>query len=47
MHDLAQRYLGAIDRTRDLIVANPQIKNPDVLYPGDAVYLPSSLSKSE
>jgi hypothetical protein len=41
MHDLAERYLGSVDRTEELIAINPQIENPDVLYPGDAVYLPS------
>jgi nucleoid-associated protein YgaU len=47
MHDLAARYLGSVDRTHDLIALNPQIKNPDVLYPGETVYLPSHLDKSE
>jgi general secretion pathway protein A len=41
MHDLAERYLGSVQRTKELIAMNPQIKNPDVLFPGDAVYLPS------
>jgi nucleoid-associated protein YgaU len=43
-HDLAVRYLGSIDRTRELIMANPQIRNPDVIVPGQIVYLPSAQS---
>jgi general secretion pathway protein A len=43
-HDLALRYLGSIDRTRELIMANPQIRNPDVIVPGQIVYLPSAQS---
>jgi general secretion pathway protein A len=43
-HDLAARYLGSKDRTPDLIRANPQISDPDVLYVGETVYLPSTYS---
>lgn len=39
-HDLALRYLGSIDRTDELIRANPQIRNPNVIVPGQIVYLP-------
>jgi nucleoid-associated protein YgaU len=41
-HDLAAKYLGSKDRTPDLIKANPQIKNPNSLYVGETVHLPSS-----
>ncbi len=41
-HDLAVKYLGSIDRTPELIMANPQIRNPDVIVPGQVVYLPSA-----
>jgi type II secretory pathway predicted ATPase ExeA len=43
-HDLAVRYLGSIDRTNELIMANPQIRNPDVIVPGQIVYLPIAQS---
>lgn len=42
LHDLAAKYLGSEDRTRDLISANPQIKDPNNLYVGEVVYLPST-----
>lgn len=41
-HDLAAKYLGSKDRTRELINANPQIKDPNNLYVGQIVYLPSN-----
>lgn len=41
-HDLAAKYLGSKDRTRDLINANPQIRDPNNLYVGQIVYLPSN-----
>lgn len=41
-HDLAAKYLGSTDRTGDLIKANPQIKNPDSLFVGETIYLPST-----
>ena len=41
-HDLATRYLGSKDRTWDLIKANPQIDDPNVLYVGETIYLPST-----
>jgi type II secretory pathway predicted ATPase ExeA len=47
MHDLAERYLGSVDRTQELIALNPQIKNPDVLYPGETVYLPSEVKAEQ
>lgn len=40
-HDLAVKYLGSKDRTRELINANPQIKDPDNLYVGQTIYLPA------
>jgi type II secretory pathway predicted ATPase ExeA len=40
--DLAAKYLGSKDRAWDLIKANPQINDPDVLYVGETVYLPST-----
>jgi len=40
--DLAAKYLGSKDRAWDLIKANPQIRDPDVLYVGETVYLPST-----
>lgn len=39
-HDLAAKYLGSKDRTRDLINANPQIKDPNNLFVGQIVFLP-------
>ena len=39
-HDLAAKYLGSKDRTRELIKANPQIKNPNNLFVGQLIYLP-------
>ena len=39
-HDLAAKYLGSKDRTRELINANPQIKDPNNLYVGQILYLP-------
>jgi type II secretory pathway predicted ATPase ExeA len=41
-HDLAAKYLGSKDRTRELINANPQIKDPNNLYVGQLVYLPAN-----
>ena len=41
-HDLAAKYLGSTDRTRELINANPQIRDPNNLYVGQIVYLPSN-----
>jgi len=41
-HDLAAKYLGSKDRTPDLIKANPQIDDPNVLFVGETVYLPST-----
>jgi nucleoid-associated protein YgaU len=40
-HDLAAKYLGSEDRTWELIHANPQIKDPNNLYVGQTIYLPS------
>jgi type II secretory pathway predicted ATPase ExeA len=45
-HDLAVRYLGSIDRTDELIMANPQIRNPNVIVPGQIVYLPTALTSA-
>ncbi len=41
-HDLAAKYLGSKDRARELIKDNPQISNPNVLYVGETVYVPST-----
>src|SRR5579862_9454003 len=41
-HDLAAKYLGSKDRTRDLINANPQIKDPNSLFVGQIIFLPKS-----
>jgi type II secretory pathway predicted ATPase ExeA/LysM repeat protein len=41
-HDLAAKYLGSKDRAPELIRANPQIRNPNVLYVGQTIYLPST-----
>ncbi len=46
-HDLAAKYLGSKDRTPDLIKANPQIPDPNVLYIGETVYLPSTRSNDQ
>ncbi|HHT45945.1 MAG TPA: LysM peptidoglycan-binding domain-containing protein, partial [Firmicutes bacterium] len=34
---IAKRFGVALD---DLIAANPQIKNPDLIFPGDVVFIP-------
>ena len=34
---IARQYGAALT---DLITANPQIKNPNLIYPGNEVYLP-------
>jgi len=39
-HDLAVKYLGSKDRTRELINANPQIRDPNNLLVGQIIYLP-------
>ena len=41
-HDLAVKYLGSKDRTRELINANPQIKNPNTLFVGQTIHLPAT-----
>jgi type II secretory pathway predicted ATPase ExeA len=41
-HDLAAKYLGSKDRTRDLINANPQIKDPNNLFVGQIIFLPKN-----
>jgi hypothetical protein len=41
-HDLAAKYLGSKDRTRELINANPQIKNPNTLFVGQIIFLPAN-----
>ena len=41
-HDLAAKYLGSKDRARELIKDNPQISNPNVLYVGETIYVPST-----
>jgi type II secretory pathway predicted ATPase ExeA len=41
-HDLAAKYLGSKDRARELINANPQIKNPNNLFVGQTIFLPKS-----
>jgi type II secretory pathway predicted ATPase ExeA/nucleoid-associated protein YgaU len=46
-HDLAEKYLGSKYRARDLIKANPQINDPDLLYVGETVYLPSARKNDE
>jgi nucleoid-associated protein YgaU len=40
-HDLAAKYLGSKDRARELINANPQIKNPNSLFVGQIIFLPA------
>jgi type II secretory pathway predicted ATPase ExeA len=39
-HGLAAKYLGSTDYTGELIRANPQIADPDLLVPGETIYLP-------
>jgi type II secretory pathway predicted ATPase ExeA/nucleoid-associated protein YgaU len=46
-HDLAAKYLGSKYRARDLIKANPQISDPNLLYVGETVYLPSVRKNDE
>jgi type II secretory pathway predicted ATPase ExeA/LysM repeat protein len=42
---LAIRYLGSEQRLPSLIQANPQLRNFDLIYPGQTVYLPASTSQ--
>ena len=42
IHDLAAKYLGSKYRARELINANPQIKNPNSLFVGQIIFLPKS-----
>lgn len=46
-HDLAAKYLGSKDRAGELIRANPQIRNPNILYVGETIYLPSTKSTTK
>jgi type II secretory pathway predicted ATPase ExeA len=46
-HDLAAKYLGSKYRAWDLIKANPQISDPNALYVGETVYLPSVQKNDE
>jgi nucleoid-associated protein YgaU len=41
-HDLATKYLGSKDRTRELINANPQIKDSNSLFVGQTIFLPAN-----
>jgi type II secretory pathway predicted ATPase ExeA len=43
IHDLAAKYLGSKYRARELINANPQIKDPNNLFVGQIIFLPKSL----
>lgn len=42
---LAIRYLGSQQRLASLIQANPQLRNFNLIYPGQMVYLPASTSQ--
>ena len=42
IHDLAAKYLGSKYRARELINANPQIKDPNNLFVGQIIFLPKS-----
>lgn len=42
---LAIRYLGSQGRLQSLIDANPQLRNFNMIYPGQTVYLPASTSQ--
>ncbi len=44
--NIAARYLGSKDELDRLVKANPQIKDPNRLYPGDTIYLPAPFSTS-
>lgn len=46
-HDLAAKYLGSKDRAWDLINANPQIDDPNVLHVGETIYLPSTRKNNQ
>jgi type II secretory pathway predicted ATPase ExeA len=46
-HDLAAKYLGSKYRAWDIIKANPQISDPNLLYVGETVYLPSVRKNDE
>jgi type II secretory pathway predicted ATPase ExeA len=41
-HDLAAKYLGSKYRARELINANPQIKDPNNLFVGQIIHLPTT-----
>ncbi len=45
LQHLAVRYLGTRDRLQSLIDANPQLRNFNLIYPGQTVYLPASASQ--
>ena len=42
IHDLAAKYLGSKYRARELINANPQIKDPNNLFVGQIIFLPAN-----
>ncbi len=44
LQNLAIRYLGSHDRLQSLLDANPQLRNFNLIYPGQTVYLPDSAS---
>ena len=39
---IAVRYLGSSARLGQLVRANPQLHNADMIYPGETVHLPPS-----
>jgi type II secretory pathway predicted ATPase ExeA/LysM repeat protein len=44
---LAARYLGSEEQLKRLIDANPQLRNFDLIYPGQTVYLPTAPAAKE
>jgi general secretion pathway protein A len=45
LQSLAIRYLGSQDQLHSLMHANPQLRNFNLIYPGQTVYLPASTSQ--
>lgn len=44
LQHLATQYLGSKDRLQSLIDANPQLRDSNLIYPGQTVYLPDFAS---
>lgn len=40
LEDIAEYYLGTATRWREIWVLNPELPNPDLIYPGDTITVP-------